>query len=178
LTDYCSSDNLLPVAQVLEIIAAVASALEYAHREGVVHRDIKPSNIMLVKDHQVKVTDFGIARVIDASQTRTGIALGTPSYMSPEQVSGKKVDGRSDLFSLGIVFYELLTGKRPFMADTITSILYAIVHSDYPPLSVNAGRFPPCCVTIVDKLLKKNLTARFGSASQVIQAIAACRAEL
>lgn len=177
LTDYCSSDNLLPVEQVLQIISAVASALAYAHREGVVHRDIKPSNIMLVKDLLVKVTDFGIARVIDASQTRTGIALGTPSYMSPEQVSGEKVDGRSDLFSLGIVFYELLTGKRPFAADTITSILYAIVHSDYPPLSVDAGRFPPCCVDTVDKLLKKSLTARFGSASEVIKAIEACRAE-
>jgi len=178
LTAYCNSDNLLPLEKVLEIISAVASALEYAHREGVVHRDIKPSNIMLVKDHLVKVTDFGIARLVDASQTRTGIALGTPSYMSPEQVSGKKVGGRSDLFSLGIVFYELLTGKRPFAADTITSILYAIIHSDYPPLSANAGKFPPCCVDIVDKLLKKSLTARFGSAYQVIKAIEACRAVL
>jgi serine/threonine-protein kinase len=178
LTDYCSSDNLLPVEQVLEIISAVASALEYAHREGVVHRDIKPSNIMLVKDHLVKVTDFGIARIIDVSQTRTGIALGTPSYMSPEQVSGKKVDGRSDLFSLGIVFYELLTGKRPFAADTVSSILYAIIHSDYPPLSANAGRYPPCCIDIINKLLKKGLTARFRSASQVIKAIETCRTEL
>jgi serine/threonine-protein kinase len=178
LTDFCSSDNLLPVQQVLEIIFSVASALEYAHREGVVHRDIKPSNIMLVKDGPVKVTDFGIARFADASLTKTGIALGTPGYMSPEQVSGKKVDGRSDLFSLGIVFYELLTGKRPFEADTISAILYAVIHSDYPPLSKNGDRYPPCCVDVVDKLLKKGLTARFGSASQVIKAIEACRAEL
>lgn len=178
LTDYCRSDNLLPVKQVVEIVTAVASALDYAHREGVIHRDIKPSNIMLVKDQQVKVTDFGIARVIDASQTQTGITLGTPSYMSPEQVSGKKVDGRSDLFSLGIVFYELLTGKRPFAADGITSILYAIVNSDYPSLSRAGTRIPSCCVEIVDKLLKKNLTARFSSAAQVVKALEACRAKL
>jgi len=178
LTDFCSSDNLLPVEQVLEIVSSVASALEYAHREGVVHRDIKPSNIMLVKDRPVKVTDFGIAQVVDASQTKTGIAFGTPAYMSPEQVSGKKVDGRSDLFSLGVVFYELLTGSRPFTGESITALLYAIIHSDYPLLSANNGRYRPCCVEIVDKLLKKGLTARFGSASQVIKAIAACRAEM
>jgi len=178
LTDYCTNENLLPLEQVLDIITAVASALEYAHREGVVHRDIKPSNIMLVKDNMVKVTDFGIARVIDASQTRTGVALGTPSYMSPEQIAGKKVDGRSDLFSLGIVFYELLTGQKPFAADSITAILYAITHSDYTPLSAAAGKIPPGCVEIVDKLLKKGLTKRFGSASQVIKAIEAFQDKL
>ncbi len=171
LTGHCRSEKLLPLEQVLEIISAVASALEYSHRQGVIHRDIKPSNIMLVKDNQVKVTDFGIARVIDASQTRTGVALGTPSYMSPEQIAGKKVDGRSDLFSLGIVFYELLTGQKPFAADSITAILYAITHSDYKPVSAAAGKVPPGCVAIVDKLLKKALTKRFGSASHVIKAI-------
>lgn len=177
LSEYCSSGNLLPVEKVLGIILSVATALEYAHNEGVVHRDIKPSNIMIVKDDRVKVTDFGIARVIDASRTRTGIALGTPSYMSPEQVAGKKVDGRSDLFSLGIVFYQLLTGKKPFEADSITAVLYAITHSAYPPLSAKARKIPACCVKIVDKLLKKGLTARFNSASQVIKAIEACRNE-
>ena len=177
LSEYCSGGNLLPVEQVLEIIHSVALALEYAHNEGVVHRDIKPSNIMIVKDDLVKVTDFGIARVIDTSRTRTGIALGTPSYMSPEQVAGKKVDGRSDLFSLGIVFYQLLTGNKPFKGDSITAVLYAITHSAYPPLSVKKGRVPACCVKIVDKLLKKGLTTRFGSASQVIKAVEACRNE-
>jgi serine/threonine-protein kinase len=178
LTAYCRKDNLLPLERVLEIISAVASALEYSHREGVVHRDIKPSNIMIVKDNTVKVTDFGIARVIDTSQTRTGVTLGTPSYMSPEQIAGKKVDGRSDLFSLGIVFYELLTGQKPFAADSITAILYAITHSSYPPLSKAAERTPPTCVAIVDKLLKKGLTKRFASASQVLKAIKICQAKL
>jgi serine/threonine-protein kinase len=178
LTGYCTNDSLLPLEQVLEIVLAVASALEYAHREGVVHRDIKPSNIMLVKNNQVKVTDFGIARVIDTSQTRTGVTLGTPSYMSPEQIAGKKVDGRSDLFSLGIVFYELLTGQKPFAADSITAILYAITHSAYTPLSEAAGKVPPDCVAIVDKLLKKSLTKRFASATQVIKAVEACRNKL
>ena len=177
LSEYCSSGSLLPVERVLEIILSVATALEYAHSNGVVHRDIKPSNIMIVKDDLVKVTDFGIARVIDTSSTRTGIALGTPSYMSPEQVAGKKVDGRSDLFSLGIVFYQLLTGKKPFEADSMTAVLYAITHSAYPPLPVKAGRIPACCGKIVNKLLKKNLTARFASANQVIKAVEACRNE-
>jgi eukaryotic-like serine/threonine-protein kinase len=178
LVEYCNPDNLLPVEQVLQIISAVASALAYAHKQGVIHRDIKPSNIMLVRDDLIKVTDFGIARVVDASQTRTGITLGTPSYMSPEQVAGKKVDGRSDLFSLGVVFYELLTGKKPFAADSITAILYAITHSAYEPLSEGVSRVPPCCADIVDKLLKKGLTTRFGSASQVVKAVDACRAKL
>jgi serine/threonine-protein kinase len=97
--------------------------------------------------------------------------------MSPEQVAGKKVDGRSDLFSLGIVFYQLLTGKKPFEADSITAVLYAITHSAYPPLSVKADRIPACCKIIVDKLLKKGLTARFQSASQVIKAVQACQKE-
>jgi len=171
LTGFCNSDNLLPLDRVLEIISAVASALEYSHRQGVIHRDIKPSNIMIVKDNLVKVTDFGIARVIDTSQTRTGVTLGTPSYMSPEQIAGKKVDGRSDLFSLGIVFYELLTGQKPFAADSITAILYAITHASYPPLTKAAGRTPPGIVAIVGRLLEKGVTKRFGSASQVIKAI-------
>jgi len=177
LSEYCSSSNLLPVEKVLEVILSVATALDYAHNEGVVHRDIKPSNIMIVNDDLVKVTDFGIARVIDTSSTRTGIALGTPSYMSPEQVAGKKVDGRSDLFSLGIVFYQLLTGKKPFEGESITAVLYAITHAEYPPLSIKADRVPASCIKIVDKLLKKGLTARFKSASQVIKAVKACQNE-
>ena len=92
----------------------MASALDYAHNQGVIHRDIKPANIMLLENGRVKVTDFGIALVVDASKTRTGIVLGTPNYMSPEQVAGQTPDGRSDLFSLGVVLYELLTGAKPF----------------------------------------------------------------
>ena len=98
------------------------------------HRDIKPANILLLDDNQVKVADFGIARVISSSKTQTGIIFGTPNYMSPEQVAGKKVDGRSDLFSLGVVFYELLTGARPFKGDSMTALLYAVTNTEYVPL--------------------------------------------
>jgi serine/threonine-protein kinase len=178
LIQYCHGPDLLPLPRVLEIAAAVADALDYAHRQGVVHRDIKPANIMLLEGGQVKVTDFGIARVVASSQTKTGIILGTPSYMSPEQVAGKKVDGRSDLFSLGIVLYELLAGTKPFKGDSITTIMYAITHNAPTPLTETAPRAPACCVELVDKLLTKGLTRRFGTAEKVSTAIAACLEDL
>jgi serine/threonine protein kinase len=105
--------NLLPVPLVVEYVAAIADALDYAHAHGVVHRDIKPANIMRLNDGTLRVTDFGIARIASTSKTATGTVLGTPSYMSPEQLSGKKIDGRSDLFSLGVMLYEMLTGEKP-----------------------------------------------------------------
>jgi len=174
LTRYCAPDNLLPVGRILSIISDVTMALDYAHRQGVVHRDIKPGNIMLLEDGRIKVTDFGIARVVDASQTRSGIVLGTPSYMSPEQVAGKDVDGRSDLFTLGIVLYQLLTGAKPFIGDTITAIMYAITNHAYTPLSEAAPEVPPCVERIVDQLLAKALTKRFKSAAQLSKALNSC----
>lgn len=174
LTRYCAKDNLLRIDQVLSIISEVTTALDYAHQEGVVHRDIKPGNIMLLDDDRVKVTDFGIARVVDASRTGTGVVLGTPSYMSPEQVTGKKVDGRSDLFSLGIVFYQLLTGSKPFRGDNISAIMYAITHHPHTPLSENAVDIPDCIVEIVNKLLTKGITRRFGTAAHLSKALQAC----
>ncbi len=110
LTKYCHKDNLLPLTEVIRIASSVAAALDYAHASGVVHRDIKPANIMMLGNREIKVTDFGIARVMATSSTQTGVVLGTPGYMSPEQIAGKKVDGRSDLFSLGVVLFELLSG--------------------------------------------------------------------
>jgi len=178
LTRYCRPPNLLPLSRSLAIISEVTAALEYAHSQGVVHRDIKPGNIMLLADGRVKVTDFGIARVVDSTQTRTGIILGTPSYMSPEQVAGKEVDGRSDLFSLGIVFYELLTGIKPFKGENISATLYAVTHNAHPPMSEVAPDVPTCCQAIVDKLLVKGVTKRFRSAAQVLKAIETCRAEV
>jgi eukaryotic-like serine/threonine-protein kinase len=175
LTGYCHPDRLLSVWQVLSYISDVTAALDYAHQQGVVHRDIKPGNIMLLEDGRIKVTDFGIARVIDASRTRTGVILGTPSYMSPEQVAGKNVDGRSDLFSLGVVFYQLLTGTKPFKGENITAILYAITHHAYAPLSDTLPDIPSCIGEIVDKLLSKGVTKRFQSAAQLTKALKACK---
>jgi serine/threonine-protein kinase len=178
LTRHCRPGNLLPQSRAIEIIGEVTSALDYAHRQGVIHRDIKPANIMMLADGRIKVTDFGIARVADASQTKTGIILGTPSYMSPEQVAGNDVDGRSDLFTLGIVFYQLLAGVKPFGGETLTAILYAITHKRPAPLSGIVPDIDPSIERIVTRLLTKGVTKRFQSAKQVLKAIEACRSTL
>ena len=174
LTHYCQKGNLLPFKRVLKIIIAVADALGYAHSQEVVHRDIKPANIILMDDDQVKVADFGIARVISSSKTQTGVIFGTPNYMSPEQVAGKKVDGRSDLFSLGVVFYEMLTGARPFKGDSLTALLYAVSNTEYTPLSELEPKTPSCCVEVVERLLVKGVSKRYKSASLVIKDVQDC----
>jgi len=178
LTDYCQRDCLKPVPLVLDIMAAVAEALGYAHKAGVIHRDIKPANIMQLKDGRVKVTDFGIAKVMDSAKTRTGIVMGTPSYMSPEQVGGKKLDGRSDLFSLGIVFYEMLTGHKPFGGENLTTLMYAIAKAPYRPLPEIVPDIPACCVTIVNKLLNKGVSRRYKTAEHALEAIRQCRGDI
>lgn len=174
LSPNCTKDNLLALDEVLRIAAEIADALAYAHDNNVIHRDIKPANIMLLEDGKIKVTDFGIARVMSTSQTQTGTILGTPSYMSPEQVAGKKVDGRSDLFSLGVVCYELLTGTKPFTGDNIGALMYSISQADYVPLSQKAKRLPKCVHEIVDKLLAKGVTKRYKTACDVAQALRDC----
>jgi serine/threonine-protein kinase len=178
LTTFCRSDQLRPVPEVLDIMAAVMDALGYAHQMGVIHRDIKPANIMRLKDGRVKVTDFGIAKVRDSTKTRTGIVMGTPSYMSPEQVGGKKLDGRSDLFSLGIVFYEMLAGCKPFEGETLAALMYAIAKAPYRPLPEIVPDVPSCCATIANKLLNKGLTRRYKSAELALEAIRQCRSGL
>jgi len=159
---------LPPLKDVLTITAQVADALSYAHSRGIVHRDIKPANIMrLSSDGKIKVTDFGIARITSSSKTKTGMVLGTPSYMSPEQVAGKKVDGRSDIFSLGVVLFELLTGEKPFRGDDMTSLMYHIAREPHPsPRSVNP-RIPKVLEKIIDKALEKDVENRYQDAGQM-----------
>lgn len=178
LTLHCKPDALLPADRVTAIIADVAAALDYAHSQGVIHRDIKPANIMLLEDGRIKVADFGIAQVVDASKTRSGVVLGTPNYMSPEQVAGKSLDGRSDLFSLGVVYYELLAGAKPFKGDTLNAILHAISHQAHTPLSQVVPDIPACCEAIVDKLLAKGVSRRYKSAALVTKALEQCIKEL
>ncbi|MGD9078584.1 MAG: serine/threonine-protein kinase [Desulfobacterales bacterium] len=179
LTEFCSKGNLLPPDRVLSLGAAVAEALEYAHQQGVVHRDIKPANIILLENDQIKVADFGIARVMTSStKTQTGVIFGTPNYMSPEQVAGKKVDGRSDLFSLGVVLYEMFSAEKPFKGENINALMYAITHNAYTPLSEVAPETPACCVKIIDKLLRKGVSKRYKSATQLIKQIIKCRQEM
>ena len=133
LKKWASKDNLLPVEKALEYMATSAEALDYAHKNGVIHRDIKPANIMLLEDGTLRVADFGIARIQASSKTATGTVLGTPYYMSPEQIAGKKVDGRADLFSLGVTMYELLTGERPWKGGEAVGTLFFQISSDPCP---------------------------------------------
>jgi len=171
LTRYCEKEHLLPAGEVVKIISSVAQALDYAHCSGVVHRDIKPANIMVLTNGEVKVTDFGIARVMTSSSTKTGAVMGTPSYMSPEQIVGQHVDGRSDLFSLGVVFYELLTGAKPFVGDNITTLIFNITNSTPAPLNDLAPDIPDNIVSIIDRLLAKDREARFQQGRELASAL-------
>jgi serine/threonine-protein kinase len=177
LSEHCQEDNLLSEEEVMRIVASVAGALDYADKNGVVHRDIKPSNIMVLYDGTVKVTDFGIAKVIESSKTYTGMILGTPSYMSPEQVAGDELNGASDLFSLGVVFYELLTGEKPFKGDSIATIMYNISKCSYEPVKKVDPDVPDCCAAIIKKLLSKSLKKRYKSGADVARDINACIGE-
>jgi len=161
LKDWCRKENLQSVKSVLELVAKVAEALDHAHSQGVVHRDIKPANIMFTKDGIAKITDFSIARLTTSTKTRTDVILGTPSYMSPEQIAGEKVDGRSDLFSLGVVMFELLTGERPFQGESIASLMFQITNKPHRPPAQVRTDLPPCCVAIIDRALSKKLDQRY-----------------
>jgi len=158
---------LMPVPDVVRIIADAADALDYAHQQGVVHRDIKPANLMWVDSKIVKLTDFGIARITDSSKTKTGMVLGTPSYMSPEQLSGKKVDGRSDIFSLGVTLYQLLTGQLPFQADSMATLMFKIANEPHPAAQTARPDLPAALSAVIDKALHKDLNQRYQRGSEM-----------
>jgi serine/threonine-protein kinase len=165
LSQYVYKANLLPMREVLFVIAQVAEALDYAHAKGIVHRDIKPANIMRLKGtNEIKVTDFGIARITSSSRTKTGVVLGTPSYMSPEQIAGKRVDGRSDIFSLGVVLFELLSGEKPFNGEDITSLMYQIASGPHVPVRKYNPNVPSIVDKIIDKALAKDEDDRYQKA--------------
>jgi len=164
LEKYTLKGNLFPVKKCLEIIAQVCDALEYAHTHDIIHRDIKPANIMLLGDGSIKVTDFGIARATTSTKTRTGIIKGTPYYMSPEQTKGLKLSGRSDIFSLGVVFYQLLTGKLPFDGENMAAIMYQITSvNPTSPTEYTPGINKPI-LTVLNKALEKDHDKRYTHA--------------
>ncbi len=159
--------HLLPVATVLSIGARVAEALDYAHAHHVVHRDIKPANIMYDgATDAVKVTDFGIARITDSSKTRTGLVLGTPSFMSPEQLAGKKVDGRSDLYSLGVTLFQLLTGSLPLRGESMTELMHKIASVDAPDIRQLRPELSPAVARVVALALQKRPETRYQTGRQ------------
>ena len=174
LKQWARKPNLMPVNEVLLTVATVADALDYAHQQGVVHRDIKPANIMLTKDRVVKVMDFGIAKMASSGKTQTNIVMGTPTYMSPEQIAGKKVDGRSDIFSLGVVLFELLTGQLPFTADNLPAVLFSIAHHPHPAIQTLRPDLPPMVQEIVDRALQKELPHRYRRGEEFAGELRAC----
>jgi len=169
----------LPVEKAVSIAAQVADGLSYAHQHGVVHRDIKPANIMVAPSGPVKITDFGIARMRSSGDlTQTGMMLGSPKYMSPEQVIGKRADHRSDVFSLGIILYEMLTGTAPFNGDNVTALMYQIVNFVPPAPSVVNTTVHELLDYIVAKMLTKALDERYQSAQDVARDLRECERQM
>ena len=178
LKEWARRPNLLPLGELIPILATAADAMDYAHQQGVIHRDIKPANIMLTDDHIVKVMDFGIATMTSSSRTMTESVLGTPTYMSPEQIAGRKVDGRSDIFSLGVVMFELLTGSPPFTGDSVSAVLFAISNTPHPSLATLRPNLPPLVQNILDCTLQKDPVHRYRRAGDFARDLRACLGQL
>ncbi|MCD6060266.1 MAG: serine/threonine protein kinase [Moraxellaceae bacterium] len=178
LARYTKPDTLLPIAKVVNIVYKSALALDYAHQHNIVHRDIKPANIMYDPDKgTIKITDFGIARITDASKTKTGTVLGTPTYMSPEQVAGKKVDGRSDLYSLGVMFYQMLAGVAPFRGESMATLMFKIAnepHASVFDAKPELADLLPCIAGVIDRALAKDPEARYQNGKEFAAAIKGC----
>ena len=170
LSRYTTPDTLLPLTTVLELMVKCAEALDYAHQQSVVHRDIKPGNIMYDPETgTVKITDFGIARITDASRTRTGTVLGTPNYMSPEQALGDRVDGRSDLFSVGVVLFQLTTGHLPFNGDSMASLMFKIVNEQQPDPGELRPELPGALRKVIQNALGKQPDRRYQSGARLAE---------
>lgn len=179
LTRHIKKDRLLDIKTVVSIIVRAAEGLGYAHAQNVVHRDIKPANLMYeAESDSMKITDFGIARITDSSKTKTGMVLGTPSYMSPEQLAGKKVDGRSDLFSLGVMFYQMLCGSLPFKADSMASLMFKITNEEAPDILIERPDIPDCLVAIINKTLIKDAEKRYQTGTDLAHDLKLCQLKL
>jgi hypothetical protein len=171
LDEFCRAGSLMPEKTAVEAVARTAEALDFAHAAGIVHRDIKPANVLRIGDTAVKIMDFGLAKDPQASMTQDGALLGTPSYMSPEQIRGEVVDGRSDLFSLGVVLYELLTGEKPFAGESVSSVLYRIVHDEPRDASMVHDRVPAPLAEFLKRALAKSPDDRYQTGNQFASAL-------
>jgi len=175
LTNFTDPKRLLAPKRALELAASVAEGLDYAHNQGVIHRDIKPANLLYnPKEGSLKISDFGVARLTDNNRTKTGIVLGTPMYMSPEQLGAEKLTGLSDLFSLGVTLYELLAGEVPFKASNIAVLMTRITTEDPAPVSNRRAGIPPSVDTVLAKALAKKPRDRFASGAEMAIALRNC----
>jgi serine/threonine protein kinase len=171
LQDLVEKQNILPVETIIPMFEQVCSALDHAHLHSIVHRDIKPANIMILDSGLVKVTDFGIAKIMSMGMTQAGQILGTPNYMSPEQVKGRAVDGRSDIFSLGVILYELVTGEKPFGGQNITTVIYKIINENpIPPRELDSTIHPGLSF-VISKALTKVPEERFQTCRELSESL-------
>jgi serine/threonine protein kinase len=171
LQSLIDSHQPFPLSRVLKVMEQVCSALDFAHQHNVVHRDIKPANLMLTPDDVIKITDFGTAKILQFGTAQTAHVMGTPSYMSPEQVKGKPVDGRSDIFSLGVILYELMTGEKPFPGQNITTVIYKIINEEpIPPRSLDSSIHPGLSA-VISRALAKDPAERYQSCHELLNAL-------
>ncbi len=169
---HATEGRLLPPRLAAEMCARVADALYFAHQRGIIHRDIKPANIVFDKQNRrVRVMDFGVARLVDSRATRTGVILGSPSYMSPEQLDARPVTAQSDIFSLGVTLFQLLTGMLPFRSDSIPGLMQKISAEPHPPLRVVRPDLPASLGTVIDRALEKDPELRYRSGAEMAQAL-------
>ncbi len=167
LKHVLQSDQPMPLSRVAEIVGQIADALDYAHSHGVIHRDVKPANIIITDDHRVKITDFGIARLNTSNLTQEGQLLGTPNYMAPEQVQGREVDHRADLFALGVVLYEMLTRHKPFQGENLTVVSHRIVYDHFTPPRDYIKNLPPPIERVLTRALEKDPNRRYQRAREM-----------
>jgi len=179
LSHHTHPSNLLPVREVLQVATRVARALDHAHRQGVIHRDIKPANIMYERTTgSVKIMDFGIARIADGSRTRTGLVLGTPSYMAPEQLAGMSVDGRSDLYALGVVMYQLLSARLPHQSESMARLMYEIANERVADVRELRPGLPEALAMVLALALEKRPELRYSSGEDLAQDLETVLAQL
>jgi len=171
LQDRIDRQRWFPLKEICELFRQICAGLGYAHEHGVIHRDIKPANIMITNEGVVKLTDFGIAKLANTGMSTSGLIVGTPSYMSPEQALGKPLDGRSDIFSLGSILYELTTGEKAFPGQNVTTVIYKIVHEPPTPIAVLQPGLDPEVEALVSKALAKTPEQRFQTCSELSTAL-------